>query len=204
MAITLLALDLGRIHADPTIGDGSLFAAVLHLWPTLLAFAASFGFVGVAWTNHHNVMVRVARLSRSLNGVNLLLLAGVAMIPWATSTLAEALSRSGQQHGQQEVLLYAAVTTFGTSTWFLLFHTLAHNPDLLANPDDSRGFATDRMGAAIGFVGTVVPAAIGYFWSPIAATVMFFALPVFFAFASEGFETGRGSASSPQRDATSQ
>lgn len=187
VAITLLALDLARIHADPAVGDGTLFAAIRHLWPTLLAFAASFVFIGVGWTNHHNVFVRVKRLSRSLNAANLLLLAGITMVPWATATLAEALSRPGN-HGQQEVVLYAAVTLYGTATWWLVFHTLARHPELLDDPQHANSFAADRIGAAVGFIGTVIPALIGFYWSPITATLLFFALPVFFAIASEGFD----------------
>ncbi len=189
VAITLLALDLGRIHGDPTRGDGTLGAAFGEQWPTLLAFAASFVFIGVAWTNHHHVFIRVERLSRQLNAVNLTLLAGIAMVPWATSTLAEALSLPGH-HGQQEVLLYGAVISFGTFTWWLLFHTLVTHPELLEQRDHAHGFRADRIGTFVGFFGSAVPAVIGYFWSPIIATVMFFALPVFFAIGSEGFERG--------------
>lgn len=47
VAITLLALDLMRIHATPGVGDGTLFAAIGAFWPVLLAFAASFAFIGV-------------------------------------------------------------------------------------------------------------------------------------------------------------
>ena len=187
VAITLLALDLGRIHADPARGDGTLFAALGELWPTLLAFGASFVFIGVAWTNHHHVFVRVARLSRQLNAANLALLAGITMVPWATSTLAEALSLPGR-HGQQEVLLYGAVITLGTFTWWLVFHTLATHPELLEDAEHADGFRADRISTVVGFVGSAVPTAIGFFWSPIIATVMFFALPIFFAIGSEGFE----------------
>ena len=187
VAITLLALDLGRVHAQTGVGDGSLNAALGRYWPTLLAFAASFAFIGVAWTNHHSVFVRVARVSRGLNAANLLLLAGITMVPWATSTLADALSQRGD-HGQQEVLLYAAVLMFGTLTWLLVFHTLATHPELLVDPDDARGFRADRIGTLIGFAATTLAAAIGFLWSPVAATLLFLALPVFFAFASEGFE----------------
>ena len=127
VAITLLALDLNRIHGSE---DSTLFASVARNWPVLLAFAASFAFIGVAWMNHHNVFARIKLMSRSLNAVNLLLLAGIVMTPWATSNLAEALSLPGH-HGQQEVLLYSLVLIYEALTWFLLFNVLAGNPELL-------------------------------------------------------------------------
>ena len=109
------------------------------------------------------------------------------MVPWAASTLADALSRRGD-HGREEVLLYAAILMFGTVTWWLVFHTLAIHPELLADPDDSRGFRADRIGTLVGFSGTTLASAAGFLWSPVAATVLFLALPVFLAVASEGFE----------------
>jgi uncharacterized membrane protein len=51
VAITLLALDLTRIHASPdTSPPVTLATSLTTQWPTLLAFAGAFAFVGVAWT----------------------------------------------------------------------------------------------------------------------------------------------------------
>jgi len=86
VAITLLALDLGRIHAYPgAVPPVTLLDSLRTQWPTLLAFGGAFAFVGIEWTNHRNVFVRVKSISPSLNVANLILLAGVAMVPWATS-----------------------------------------------------------------------------------------------------------------------
>jgi uncharacterized membrane protein len=184
VAITLLALDLGHIHATER---STLFDSIARHWPVLLAFAASFAFIGVAWMNHHNVFARIKGLSRSLNAANLLLLAGIIVIPWATSTLAEALSLPGK-HGQQEVLLYSTVLIYEAFAWFLLFNVLVRNPDLLEDPADARGFAADRFSSFVGMGTGVVAGLIGFFWSPVAATVLFLAMPIFFAVVSEGFE----------------
>ena len=187
VAITLLALDLSRIHANPKVGDGTFFAAFEQLWPSLLAFASSFAFIGIAWTNHHYIFVRVKQLSRGLNGANLLLLAAITLVPWANSTLADSLSLTGK-HGQQEVVLYSAVTLLGTSTWWLIFHTLSRHPELLEDPELAKGFAADRIRTLVGAMGSIIPGVIGFFWSPIIAVMMFFAVLVFFAVTSAGFE----------------
>ena len=188
VAITLLALDLMRIHADPRIGDGTLWAALSRLWPTLLAFAAAFAFVGVAWTNHHNVFIRVARVSRAVNAANLLLLAGIALVPWATATLAAALSETSGSGARQEIVLYAAVTTFGALTWGLLFHMLAQDPSILREAKHAASFSADRYGALIGIAGNGIAVVVALAWSSQLATLVLLALPVFFAVASEGFE----------------
>ena len=187
VAITLLALDLARIHADPP--NTTLVQALRLEWPTLLAFAASFVFIGVAWTNHHNVFRRVALQTRALNGANLLLLAGVTMVPWVTATLASSLGgTSGGDDGRQEILLYAAVTGLGAVTWGILFHVLATNPDLLKDPSHADGFKSDRLASLVGISTTIVGALIGYYWNPLVAVGLFLTLPVFYYALSDGLE----------------
>lgn len=191
VAITLLALDLGRIRPQPEAAPPvTLFDSLTSQWPTLLAFAGAFAFVGIAWTNHHNVFVRVKAISRSVNGANLVLLAGVAMVPWATSVLAETLGDPASVSAHQAVLLYAGVTMLGALTWGLLFHVLGANPDLLEDPGHAHGFRADRIGAVVGLSTTAIAAGIGYLVSPILGTALLALVPVIFAVASEGFEHG--------------
>ena len=187
VAITLLVLDLARIHADPAQGI-TLAMSLTANWPTLLAFAASFAFIGVAWTNHHHVFVRIKQQSRALNWANLLLLAGVTLVPWATSSLAQGLGDPAGDQGRQAIVLYGVITGFGAVTWGLFFHVLASNPELLEDAEHAKGFRTDRSASLIGIGTSLAGAAIGYFWSPLVATGLFFALPVFYAIASEGFQ----------------
>jgi uncharacterized membrane protein len=187
VAITLLALDLSRIHPDSAQGI-TLGMSLIANWPTLLAFAASFAFVGVAWTNHHHIFIRIKQQSRTLSWANLLLLSGVTMIPWVTSTLAQSLGDPVGDHGRQAIVLYGVVLTFGSFTWGLIFHVLTTSPELLEDAEHAKGFKIDRNTSLIGLVTTVIGMIIGYFWSPLVATALFFALPIFYAFASEGFE----------------
>lgn len=186
MAITLLALDLSSIKATPGLGDGTLFAAIGEFWPRFLAFAASFAFIAVTWLNHHIRFERVKAMSRGLHAANLLLLAGVVLVPWVTAILAEALARPGRQ-GQQEVAAYAAVLALLAVAWFWLLTVLARHPELLEDPADADTFARDRFSALTGIAVAVVGVTIGL-WSPIAATILFLAVPIFYAVVSEGFE----------------
>lgn len=187
VAITLLALDLSSIQATPGLADGTLFAAIGEFWPRLLAFAASFAFIAVTWLNHHIRFERVKSMSRGLHAANLLLLAGVVLVPWVTAILADALALPGG-HGQQEVAAYAAVLALLAVAWFWLLNVLARHPELLEDPADVDTFARDRFSALTGIVVAVVGVAIGFLWSPIAATVLFLAVPIFYAAVAEGFE----------------
>lgn len=86
-AITLLVLGfvLPAFTAAPS--EAALRAALLHLWPNLVAYALSFGVIGIMWQNHHALFRLVDRIDRKTVFLNLLLLAGTVFIPFATSTL---------------------------------------------------------------------------------------------------------------------
>jgi uncharacterized membrane protein len=85
-AITLLALGfvLPPLRS-PT--NHLLSAALLHLWPNLIAFALSFSVIGIMWQNHHALFRLVRYVDRMTVFWNLLLLAGTVLIPFATTTL---------------------------------------------------------------------------------------------------------------------
>jgi uncharacterized membrane protein len=85
-AITLLVLGFVLPEMrNPTNLD--LGRALLRLWPNLLAYALSFGVIGIMWQNHHALFRLVERVDRTTVFFNLLLLGGTAFIPFATSTL---------------------------------------------------------------------------------------------------------------------
>ena len=48
ITITLLVLEI-----RPPIDDSNLLQGLLALWPSYLAYAVTFLFIGQVWTNHH-------------------------------------------------------------------------------------------------------------------------------------------------------
>jgi uncharacterized membrane protein len=85
-AITLLILTIAlpALH-DPT--ERELRHAMLSLWPNFVAFGLSFAVIGIMWQNHHALFRFVVRIDRRTVALNLMLLAGTVVIPFATSTL---------------------------------------------------------------------------------------------------------------------
>jgi len=59
IAVTLLILEIKVPKADEIVSV-ILFAKLLDLWPSLLAFVTSFGTILVMWVNHHR-MFRLVR-----------------------------------------------------------------------------------------------------------------------------------------------
>ena len=90
IAITLLILEI-RV---PEQGDTRLAPALLHLWPSFLAFATSFFEIGVMWINHHRLFTMIGRTDQRLLIANLLLLLGITFVPFPTAMIARHLTAS--------------------------------------------------------------------------------------------------------------
>ena len=93
IAATLLVLEFSvdSAHA-PDLGS-----ALLHLWPSYLAYATSFITIGIIWMNHHTCVETIGRVDRPLLFLNLLLLLTVAFLPFPTRLVADYLQRPGEQ-----------------------------------------------------------------------------------------------------------
>ena len=101
IAVTLLILEI-KVPRD--VSPGRLAVELLRLWPSYLAFLASFANIGVMWVNHHRLFGLIRRSDDGLVGLNLLLLLGVTWVPFPTAVLAEHLLGPDQRTAG---LLYA-------------------------------------------------------------------------------------------------
>jgi uncharacterized membrane protein len=99
ITITLLVLEI-----RPPTDDKSLVHGLLDLWPSYLAYAVTFLFIGQVWVNHHVMFDHIRAADRLVLLLNTLLLMVVAFLPFATSVLADAL-RSGDDE-RTAVLFY--------------------------------------------------------------------------------------------------
>jgi uncharacterized membrane protein len=103
IAATLLVLEIsvGTAHRK------DLGSALLHLWPSYLAYVTSFITIGIIWMNHHACVETIARVDRTFLFLNLLLLLTVAFLPFPTRLVADYLQKPGEQSA-----VYAYATTF--------------------------------------------------------------------------------------------
>jgi uncharacterized membrane protein len=131
-AITLLVLGVALPDSRYT-SDHMLTSALLRLWPNLIAYGLSFAVIGIMWQNHHALFRLVERIDRKTVLLNLLLLAGTAFIPFATSTLGSYPTM------HPSTFLYGAV---------LLFCASANNL-MLAHLVRRQAFRGDVVGAVI-------------------------------------------------------
>lgn len=93
ITITLLVVGIAKPPADAAVG-----AELLGLWPSYVAYAASFLLVGAIWVNHHAMFRHIVRADGMLLVLNLLQLMLFAFVPFPTIVLAEAF-RLGRGEG---------------------------------------------------------------------------------------------------------
>ena len=94
IAITLLVLEL---HIPADVRDGQLASELLKLWPSYLAFLASFVTIGVIWMNHHRLFGMIRRADQRLLVINGLLLLGVSITPFPTAVIAKFIGRPDER-----------------------------------------------------------------------------------------------------------
>jgi len=83
IAITLLSIELHVPHG----WDGTFAGLIRDGWPMIGAFAISFAVIGVLWNAHRRCFLRMTRFTTGVFALNLLLLGGIALMPFATQLL---------------------------------------------------------------------------------------------------------------------
>lgn len=117
-AITLLILGVALPVFKTAPDESQLRAALLGLWPNVVAYALSFAVIGIMWQNHHALFRMVDRVDRTTVFLNLLLLAGTVFIPFATSVLGTYPSMHAS------TFLYGVVLTYCSTIYNLLLKHL--------------------------------------------------------------------------------
>jgi uncharacterized membrane protein len=162
VAITLLALNLAVHGPDPKY---TLNSSLAQHWPAYVAYAVSFGAIGVIWVNHHSVFRHVTEIDRPILYLNLLLLFFVVAIPFATGTVADYLRFPG---ATTAAVLYQCVFEGMSLAFGLLFWRVVKCGRLsvpLTAADQKRAFIRFSIGnlgylAAIGVAFLSAPASL--------------------------------------------
>lgn len=89
IAITLLALEIRLPTQAGGLPDSQLFQLLAGAWHKYLSFVISFLVIGAFWMGHHRKFRFIKRYNTNLIVLNLLLLMGIAFIPFPTSVLSE-------------------------------------------------------------------------------------------------------------------
>jgi uncharacterized membrane protein len=175
ITVTLLILEI-----RPPTDYRHLLHGLAVLWPSYLAYALTFLFIGQVWVNHHVMFDHIRAADRVILFLNTLLLMVVAFLPFATSVLAGAL-RSG--HGQRTAVVFYGIAFAVTALTFNAVWQYACRHRLLSKALDRAGAtAIGRrfqlalawlaigalLGALLPVLGVAVIAAFNaFYWLPI-------------------------------------
>jgi len=170
IAATLLVLEIG-VSSDDELGH-----ALLHIWPSYLAYITSFVTIGIIWMNHHHTVSLIARTDRTMLFLNNLLLLTIAFLPFPTKLVGDYLRDPGEQA--------AALAYAGTLVVMAILHQVwwqyaRHDRRLIAaETPDSALRAVDR--AYLPGVPMYAAVFVVAFFSPLGAVFFTFAIAAFY------------------------
>jgi uncharacterized membrane protein len=175
ITVTLLVLDI-----RPPADYSNLLHGLVALWPSYLAYALTFLFIGQVWANHHVMFDHIRIADRVILLLNTLLLMIVAFLPFTTSVLAGAL-RNG--HGSRTAVVFYGIAFGATALTFNAVWQYARRHRMLSETLDPAGATAigrrfqvalawlttgTLLGLLIPVLGVVIIAAFNaFYWLPI-------------------------------------
>ena len=179
IAVTLLVLEL-RAPLPGTLHEGeSLLHALLHEWPSYLAFVTSFVTVLIVWINHHNLFKMIRRTDHNLLLLNGFLLLVVTFIPFPTNVLAEYIQ---QPDARTAAIFYSGTFLVMAIAFNLLWRYTSHDGRLLARDADmqlvrviNKQFQIGPLTYVVCVVGAAINAVAGF--ALVSALAVYWALP---------------------------
>jgi len=177
IAITLLILEIRVPHLPPEAGSGALAAALRALWPSFVAFVASFGAILTMWINHHEFFRFLHRVDRPFLYSNGFLLLLVTFVPFPTALVAAYLDRPG---AEAAMAFYCGTYVLINVAYNLLWYTGARERRLVRDGVPEKALRRIRNSYLMAFP-IYLGATLVSFWSPLAGFALCTGLWVFWA-----------------------
>jgi uncharacterized membrane protein len=172
IAITLLILDI----AVSSNAGRNLLHAIGSLWPSYLAYVASFSTIGAVWLGHNAITEYLDRADAAFVRLNLLLLLFVSFLPFPTRLVAEFI---GQDNAERvAVTFYGIILVLTTAMLLVLWRYAVRaklvRPDLA---DEEVELLTERL--TPGLTAYLVLIIAGIFL-PVVAIIGYLAIALYY------------------------
>lgn len=129
--ITLLTFQLKAPSLKVATSSYNLALALLHQWPSYIAYFISFTTIFIIWLNHHRMYNVIRRSDVRFMFYNGLLLLLVSIVPFTTSLLADYLNTPAHQlSATLYMLLFAGIS----GTLLAMWNYATNNYRLLKRP----------------------------------------------------------------------
>jgi len=178
IAITLLIIEV----KVPDVGAGELTRALWDQWPSYAAYVVSFVVIGIMWVNHHAIFEQIRTVDRGLLFVNLLLLLGIAFLPFPTALLAKYLDEGGSNATAAAVVYSATMTFIGVAFLSLQLYLRAHSRLAMPSYSPARADAAVRR-TVVGPIAYAATIPLAFVSAP-ACLVVYVVIAGFFAASS--------------------
>jgi uncharacterized membrane protein len=177
IAITLLVLEIHVPDRGSLRPADGLATALMHQWPSYLAFVISFLTILIMWVNHHRLFQHVHRRDHSLLILNGLVLLGVTFVPFPTALLAEYINTPNEKVA---VIVFSGCYLVIAISYSLLWRHISAGNRLL-HPDHDVTFVTGitrqyNAGLTAYFIAFAMS-----FVSPAASIALLLLLAIYFA-----------------------
>ncbi|MCD2173138.1 TMEM175 family protein [Rhizobium sp. C4] len=179
--ITIMVLDLKMPH-------GYTLQDLEPLGPVFLAYVLSFVHLGIYWSNHHNMLHAVKRITGRALWANLHLLFWLSLVPATTEWMGESYFST------IPVAIHGVVMLMAAFAYYILAHRLIaiHGRD----SDFAKAFGGDWKGnLSTAAYLVAVPAA---FISPLLSLGIFVLVAAMWFIPDKRFEEGFSIASAPE------
>jgi len=172
IAVTLLILDIG---VSGTAGH-NLGAAIRGLWPSCLAYIASFSTIGAAWLAHNAITEYLDRADAAFVRLNLLLLLFISFLPFPTRLVAEFIR---QDKAERVAVTFYGIILLLSSTLLLVLWRYAVRaklvrPDLA---DEEIELLTERLTPGLGAYLVLIVSGL---FVPVIAVIGFLGIALYY------------------------